>query len=199
MPMAELGLETGGLGAWSVLFSFIDSDYIMEWGTGEPGEDTQQPSSFALFLMSCHLTHLPWNASTEVTYSPVEAALSFFLKGLEPKLRKSPWSPSSLLRWKFRSALHRTQGYELLEEDTEPSLVLQDKTTPCLVVVPTWNFKEVSWGQAENLQGLGGACDTQSPRCTALCFCVLSGHLLWDKQYPIFVKKGVVTETSRWL
>lgn len=87
--MTELGLETGGLGAWSVLFSFIDSGYIMEWGTGEPGEDTQQPSSFALFLMSCHLTHLPWNESTEVTYSPVEAALSFFLKGLEPKLHKT--------------------------------------------------------------------------------------------------------------
>lgn len=59
MPMTELGLETGGLGAWSVLFSFTGSDYIMEWATGEPGEDTQQPSSFALFLMSCHFPISP--------------------------------------------------------------------------------------------------------------------------------------------
>lgn len=81
MPRAELDLEAGALGDWSVLFSFTGSGYIVEWRAGEP-------TSFSLFLMSCHFTHLPWNESTEVIYSPMEAALSSFLKGLEPKMPK---------------------------------------------------------------------------------------------------------------
>lgn len=69
IPRAELDLEAGGLGDWSVLFNFTGSDYIVEWGAGEPGVDIQQTNSFVLFLMNCHFTHLPWNESTEVTYS----------------------------------------------------------------------------------------------------------------------------------
>ena len=59
MPMTELGPDTGGLGAGCGLFSFTGSDYIMEWATGKPGEDTQQQISFALFLMSSHFPISP--------------------------------------------------------------------------------------------------------------------------------------------